>query len=225
MALLERVATLIKANLNDLIDKAENPEKLLKQLLLDMQNQFLQVKTQVAIAIADQHLLDKKRHENIQSQQDWIRKAEIAVAKNQEDLARTALERSLIFENAAKNFAEQHDDQAHQVQLLRDALSRLEQKMSDTKTKADMLTAQHRRARVALASGAGSIKGFEQDTAFNRMRAKVLEAEARGQGQQAISEATAEEQFRLLERNDQVDRMLSELKARMGGAPGELQRR
>ena len=110
MALLERVATLIKANLNDLIDKAEDPEKLLKQLLLDMQNQFLQVKTQVAIAIADQHLLDKKRHENIQSQQDWIRKAEIAVAKNQEDLARTALERSLIFENAAKNFAEQHDD-------------------------------------------------------------------------------------------------------------------
>jgi len=223
MALLERVATLIKANLNDLVDKAENPEKLLKQLLLDMQNQFLQVKTQAAIAIADQHLLDKKRRENIQAQQDWIRKAEVALAKNQEDLARNALERSLIFENAAKNFAEQYDDQTHQVQLLRDALSRLEQKMSDTKTKAEMLTAQHRRARVAAAGSATGFKEFEDDAAFGRMQAKVLEAEARGRAQQTIAEATTEEQFRLLERNEQVDRMLLELKARIG-PPGELQR-
>jgi len=64
MALLERVATLIRANLNDLIDKAEDPEKLIKQVILDMENQLLQVKTQVAIAIADQHLLEKKQKEN-----------------------------------------------------------------------------------------------------------------------------------------------------------------
>jgi phage shock protein A len=221
MALLERVATLIKANLNDLVDKAENPEKLLKQLLLDMQNQFLQLKTQVAIAIADQHLLDKKRRENMQTQQDWVRKAELAIAKNQEDLARNALERSLIFENAAKNFAEQYEDQSHQVQLLKDALLRLEQKMSDTKTKAEMLAAQHRRARVAVASTGSGIKELNHDAAFGRMQEKVLEAEARGQAQQVMAEVTAEEQFRLLERNDQVDRMLLELKARIA-APGEL---
>ena len=64
MALLERVATLVRANLNDLIDKAEDPEKMIKQVILDMQNQLLQVKTQVAIAIADQHLLEKKQKEN-----------------------------------------------------------------------------------------------------------------------------------------------------------------
>ena len=64
MALLERVATLIRANLNDMVERAENPEKLLKQVILDMQNQFLQVKTQVAIAIADLHLLEKKKKEN-----------------------------------------------------------------------------------------------------------------------------------------------------------------
>ena len=74
MPLLDRVTTLIKANLNDLVDKAENPEKLLKQLLLDMQNQFMQVKTQVAIAIADQHLLEKKQHENLEAQKEWMRK-------------------------------------------------------------------------------------------------------------------------------------------------------
>ena len=77
MALLERVATLLRANLNDLVDKAEHPEKMIKQVILDMQNQLLQVKTQVAIAIADQHLLEKKQKENEDKVAEWMRKAEL----------------------------------------------------------------------------------------------------------------------------------------------------
>src|SRR5215471_10282006 len=73
MALLERVSTLVRANLNDLIDRAEHPEKMIKQVILDMQNQLLQVKTQVAIAIADQHLLEKKQKENEEKIADWTR--------------------------------------------------------------------------------------------------------------------------------------------------------
>src|SRR5437868_11763493 len=93
MALLERVSTLLRANLNDLIDKAEDPEKMIKQVILDMENQLLQVKTQVAIAMADQHLLRKKQEEHHDASADWMRKAELAVDKGQDDLARTALER------------------------------------------------------------------------------------------------------------------------------------
>src|SRR3954452_11336994 len=93
MALLERVATLVRANLNDLIDKAEHPEKMIKQVILDMENQLLQVKTQVAIAIADQHLLEKKQKENEDKVLEWMRKAELAVAKKDDDLARAALQR------------------------------------------------------------------------------------------------------------------------------------
>ena len=78
MALLERVATLVRANLNDLVDKAEDPEKMLKQVILDMENQLLQVKTQVAIAIADQHLLEKKEKENGEKATEWMRRAEAA---------------------------------------------------------------------------------------------------------------------------------------------------
>ena len=92
MALLERVSTLVRANLNDLIDKAEDPEKMIKQVTLDMQNQLLQVKTQVAIAIADQHLLEKKK-ENDEKVAEWMRKAELSVDKKQDDLARASLER------------------------------------------------------------------------------------------------------------------------------------
>ena len=95
MALLERVSTLIRANLNDLIDKAEDPEKMMKQVILDMQNQLMQVKTQVAIAIADQHLLRRSATETRAGNGEWMRKAELAVDKKQDDLARAALDRSL----------------------------------------------------------------------------------------------------------------------------------
>ena len=105
MALLERVATLVRANLNDLIDKAEEPEKMIKQVILDMQNQLMQVKTQVAIAIADQHLLEKKQQENQEKAAEWVRKAELAVDKKQDDLARAAMERSMSYKTLAENFA------------------------------------------------------------------------------------------------------------------------
>src|SRR5579875_1012083 len=107
MALLERVATLLRANLNDLVDKAEDPEKMLKQLLLDMENQLLQVKTQVAIAIADQHLLEKKKAEHEQVSAEWRRKAELAVGKGQDELARSALERSLSHQQIGEGFTQQ----------------------------------------------------------------------------------------------------------------------
>jgi phage shock protein A len=217
MALLDRVATLIKANLNDLVDKAEDPEKLLKQLLLDMQNQFMQVKTQVAIAIADQHLLEKKQQENLEAQKEWVRKAELAVQKHEEDLARMALERSLTYENAAKNFAQQIEDQSHQVQTLRDALHRLEQKMTETRTKTELLIAQHRRARVAMRSGAAGMKEFESDAAFLRLQSKVSETEALGHGHLVAGEPNAEQRLAALEKSDQVERLLADLKGRVAG--------
>jgi phage shock protein A len=218
MPLLDRVTTLIKANLNDLVDKAEDPEKLLKQLLLDMQNQFMQVKTQVAIAIADQHLLEKRQQENIEAQKEWLRKAELAVQKNEEDLARIALERSLTYENAARNFAQQIEDQSQQVQSLRDALHRLEQKITETKAQAELLIAQHRRARLSLRSGASAMKELDGDAAFERLKWKVAEAEALGQGQTAAGQPNADQRFSALEKSDQVDRLLAGLKARVGPA-------
>ena len=110
MALLERVGTLLRANINDLISKAEDPEKLAKQLVLDMENQLLQVKTQVAIAIADQHLLHKKKKEHEDAMQEWHRKAELAVNRQQDDLARAALARSLSHQNLANSFTQQLED-------------------------------------------------------------------------------------------------------------------
>src|ERR1700720_2493867 len=121
MALLDRVSTLIRANLNDLIERAEDPEKLIKQVLLDMENQLLQLKTQVAISIADQHMLEKKQKENEAAAADWLRKAERAVDKQQDDLARAALERHRGYQLLTQNYQEQVGDQAAQVETLKSA--------------------------------------------------------------------------------------------------------
>src|SRR3954454_20400256 len=97
MAILERVSTLLRANLNDLIDRTEDPEKMIKQVILDMENQLLQVKTQVAISMAADHLLQNKNTEQQDLAAEWMRKPEMAVDKNQDDLARAALERYQSF--------------------------------------------------------------------------------------------------------------------------------
>src|SRR5450755_2576140 len=149
MALLDRVATLVRANLNDLVDRAENPEKMLKQVILDMENQFIQVKTQVAIALADLHLLEKKKKENADKHGEWMRKAELAVDKQDDEMARAALERAMSFQQLTESFDQQIADQESQVDSLKSALKRLETKLIEARAKADLLIAQQRRARAA----------------------------------------------------------------------------
>src|SRR5260370_26160392 len=118
MGLLERVSTLVRANLNDLVDRAEDPDKMIKQVILDMENQFLQGKTQVAVSIADQHMLAKKLKENEEEMAEWMRKPQRAVDKGEDDLARSALERYHRYQRLAHNYQEQVADQKHQVDNL-----------------------------------------------------------------------------------------------------------
>src|SRR5256885_9929157 len=153
MGLLERVSTLIRANINDMVDRAEDPEKMIKQVILDMDNQYMQVKTQVAVSIADQHMLEKKWKENEDTSADWMRKAERAVDKQQDDLARAALDRYQTSQRLAQSYREQVDDQKAQVETLKGALQKLGQKLEEAKSKRDVLLARHRRS-IALGKAA-----------------------------------------------------------------------
>jgi len=218
MALMERVSTLVRANLNDLIDKAEEPEKMIKQVILDMQNQLLQVKTQVAIAIADQHLLDKKRKENQEKNAEWVRKAELAVDKKQDDLARAALERSLSYKALADNFAQQVADQTVQVENLKSALRKLDQKLTEAQAKSDVLIAQHRRARALNKAGDARIAAGDasHSSAFDRMKSKVQHNEALSQAKAELTADTVEDQLASLEKQDEVEKLLAELKSKRG---------
>jgi phage shock protein A len=218
MALLERVATLVRANLNDLIDKAEDPEKMIKQVMLDMQNQLLQVKTQVAIAIADEHLLEKKQKENEDASTDWMRRAELAVDKKQDDLARAAIERSVSYRELAANFKEQVADQRVQVDNLKSALRKLEQKLVEAQSKSDMLVAQHRRSRaIGKAADAGMAMGDQSKAmAFDRLKHKVAREEAVALAKTDLASDNVEDRLVALEREDAIEQVLSEIKSRKG---------
>jgi len=219
MALLERVSTLIRANLNDLIDKAEDPEKMIKQVIQDMQNQLMQVKTQVAIAIADQHVLEKKQKENGEKEAEWIRKAELAVDKKQDDLARAALERSMSFKQMAESFNSLMADQRTEVDNLKSALHKLEQKLAEAQSKSEMLIAQHRRSRaLAKASDAQIAIGDKSKTAtFDRMQNKVRRAEAVSQAKAEMVSDNIDDKLAALEKQDEIEKLLKEIKSRRAG--------
>ena len=216
MSLLERVSTLLRANLNDLIEKAEDPERMLKQIVLDMENQLLQVKTQVAIAIADQHLLEKKRAEQEEHVAEWRRKAELAVEKSRDDLARGALERVLSHEQLATGFGAQAEDQKHEADSLRQALHKLEQKLSETRAHCEMLVAEHRRAKVVgRATKARAGVGNDSESTINRMKTKVhVSAAENAAATEILSPESLEDKFRALESEDKVEVLLNEIKSR-----------
>ncbi len=220
MALLERVSTLLRANINDLLSKAEDPEKLARQLLLDMENQLMQVKTQVAIAIADQHLLLKKKTEQETLRAQWLRKAELAVGKQQDDLARAALERALSHQRMAEGLGQQHTDQTAEADTLRAAYTRLQQKLTETQSRVELMSTQLRRNRaVQKANTAQAMldSGMAQRK-LQRLSAKVDEVDSRNQAARTLlavaSSETLDERFATLEQNDQIEALLLELKER-----------
>ncbi len=214
MALLDRVATLVRANLNDLVDRAENPEKMLKQVILDMENQFMQVKTQVAIALADLHLLEKRRKENADKHAEWMRKAELAVDKKDDELARAALERAMSFQQLTESFDQQIADQGAQVEALKSALKKLELKLSEARGKADLLIAQHRRSRAVSRAADAQVTPTGENRTFERMRSKVAREEAIGRAKGEILDDDIDGRLDALEREQKIDSLLEEIKAK-----------
>jgi phage shock protein A len=220
MALLERVSTLLRANINDLLSKAEDPEKLARQLVLDMENQLVQVKTQVAIAIADQHLLQKKKAEQDALQAEWARKAEFAVSKKEDDMARAALERSLSHRRMAEGLAEQLADQTAETETLRGAYGRLQQKLTETQARIDLLMSQLRRSRAIEKAGTAQalLQNGTAQGSLKRLAGKVQEAETKSyvaRGMLSVASAeTLDERFASLEQENEIDALLLELKER-----------
>jgi phage shock protein A len=180
----------------------------------------MQVKTQVAIAIADQHLLEKKKSEHEQQAAEWHRKAELAVEKNQDDLARAALERALSQEQLAVGFNSQAEDQKHEADNLRQVLRKLEQKLAETRAHCEMLIAEHRRAKVVgRAAQAQHVVANDQESTIGRMKSKVhVTAAENAAATEVLTPESLEDKFRALENEDKVELMLKELKSRRGAA-------
>src|SRR3982075_4233503 len=218
MGILDRVSTLLRANINDMVDRAEDPEKVVKQLIIDMNNQLMQVKTQVAASIADEKLLYQRYQDNQAKAADWQQRAELSVEKGQDDMAREALSRRNSFQQTADGFKTQYDQQSTQVEQLKEALHQLELKIQDAQTKEELLIARSRRAKAETQIRT-TLSGMDQSSAlasFQRIEEKVNQQEARAAALGELDTDTTEHRFQLMQQESEVDKQLAALKEKKG---------
>ena len=222
MGIFSRLGTLIKSNLNDLISKAEDPEKMLTQVLLEMQQQLMEAKKAVAMAIADEKKLLKQTQIETDKAKEWERKAMIAVRAGDDGLARQALGRKQEHETIAAQFQQQWAGQKAAVDKLKDALRLLANKIEEAKRKKNILIARQKRAE-AQAQIANTMQGLGNTSAFDtfdRMaeRIQLMEAEAEAGAELAgeLSGGDLESKFLQLEQGGGDEDALSDLKAKMG---------
>ncbi len=216
MGLLDRMSTLVRSNLNDLLDRAEDPEKMLRQLLVDMNNQRIQAKTQVAAAIAEERRVQQRADEAQKQADEWQRRAELAIEKGDDELAKQALTRRNTYAQTAAGLQEQLQAYSAQVQALRDGMRQLDDKIGEAEGKKELLIARSRSAKAqeTMHRTLSGIRGSGTMGEFDRLEQRVQEQEARAAAYTDLSTDRLEDKFAALEQESDIDRQLRELKAR-----------
>jgi len=227
MGIFSRLKTLISSNVNDMISKAEKPEKMLNQLILDMQTQLLESKRAVALAIADEKKLEREVANQESQAQEWEKKAMMAVRAGKDDLAREALLRKQEYDSAAAEYRKQWESQKESVEKLKESLRELQNKIEEAQRKKNLLIARAKRAEAqqkiqnTISSVSGNKSAFD---AFDRMAQKVDQMEAHADAAKELedlsSNTSLEKRFAELERSDSSsDLLLEDLKKKMGALP------
>jgi phage shock protein A len=225
MGIFSRLAALIKSNINDLISRSEDPEKMLNQIVVDMNQQLGEARKQVSASIADEKRLEKQAAEQRGLASEWERRAMLALRAGDEALAKEALARKKEHDAQAEQFTEQHQKQAHAVEQLKLALRALNNKIEEAKRKKNLLVARKKRAEAQRSiqetmSGLRNASAFE---AFDNMASKIeqmeAEAEAHAELHEHFTGDVLTNKFHELEATHGVDDELVRLKQRMGMLP------
>jgi phage shock protein A len=230
MGIFARLAVLIKSNLNDLISRSEDPEKMLNQVVIDMANQLIEAKKQVAVSIADEKRLAKQAEQEAANAAEWERRAMLAIKAGDDALAKEALNRKKEHEALANTFKDQWQKQKNAVDQLKSALRMLNSKIEEAKRKKNVLIARKKRAEAQRAiqetmSGMNNASAFET---FDRMSEKIDQIEAEAEASTEIAEQysgdTLADKFGKLEATSGADDELMALKRKMGVLPAEAPR-
>jgi phage shock protein A len=227
MGIFSRLAQLIKSNLNDLISKSEDPEKMLNQVVLDMNNQLVEAKKQVAASIADEKRLAKQFEQETANATEWERRAMMALRAGNEELAKEALSRKREHDALAQTFKDQWTKQKTAVEQLKRALRMLNDKIEEAKRKKNVLIARKKRAEAqkAIQETMTGLKDQSAFETFERMAGKIdqmeAEAEAAGELQEEYTGDVLASQFANLEKHANADDDLAALKRKMGMLPAE----
>ena len=232
MGLFDRLSALLKSNINDLISRAEEPEKMLNQIIADMRGQLVKAKQQVAGAIADEKRLRDQADGELKQAQDWERRAVLAVQEGRDDLAKQALIRHGEHMQHAQQLEVTWESHRLETEKLKNSLRDLNDKIEEAKRKKNLLIARQRRAqaqkRIAETMSAMSEKSaFE---AFARMEEKIISSEKQIQASAEIEEEFTGDRlasdFKRLEKSSastSIDMQLLALKQKMGVLPAGAQ--
>lgn len=223
MGIFQKFSMLLRSNINEAIARAENPEKMLNQVLIDMREQLAKAKQEVAVAIADERKLKAQMEEETKLASDWEHRAMLAVGENRDDLAKQALLRQEEHAERANNLNETWQKQAFETEKLKDSLRQLNDKIEEAKRKRNLLVAKAKRAQAQLRihqtmAGLNDRSAFE---VFDRMAGKIEENErmavATAEVHEALNEGdTLEQEFKKLKPADQsVEFRLLALKEKM----------
>ncbi|MGL4879539.1 MAG: PspA/IM30 family protein [Waterburya sp.] len=220
MGLFDRLSRVVRANVNDLVSKAEDPEKVLEQAVIDMQEDLVQLRQAVARAIATQKRTEQQYNKNQSEANTWQQRAQLALSKGDENLAREALVRKKSFSDTAASLKAQLDQQSNNVSTLKRSLIALESKISEAKTKKDMLKARANAAKAQkqLQESMNNIGTSSAMGAFERMEEKVMQIEAESETAAELGGVGIEHQFAALEAGSGVDDELAAMKAQLSGA-------
>ncbi len=222
MGIFERFATMLRSNINDLISRAEDPEKMLTTLITDMRSQLDKARQQVAQAIADEKKLEADAIAMKKQAEDWERRAMLAVQEGRDDLAKQALMRYNEALQGAQSLHETWVKSKQETESLKASLRQLNDKIEEAKRKKNILIARARRAEAQqriqdTLSGMGDKSAFES---FERMQDKIESNErkalAAAELQQEFTGDKLMKEFEQLEYHGSSDQQLLELKAKMG---------
>lgn len=216
MNILQRVSTLVRANINDLLDRAEDPEKMVKQLILDLNNQLIQTKTSVAQSLADQYMLERKlanAHTEIEAGE---RRAQMAVEKGDDVLARAALQRMNSFQQSADEMERQLAEQRTETETLKVALSQLETKITEVTRERDVLLARHRRAvaKERMSKTRSKVNPDRVEELLDVISGYVERSEASARAYTELELENPRRRLIHMEEDERLDKQLAELKAR-----------
>ena len=226
MGILERVSTILRANINALLDQAEDPELVLTQILSDMKDAIAQARTQVAEMIAQEKLFQGDMEKNQAQAQEWARKAELALGRGSEELAKEALRRKVDYDRNASSYMQQLIAQQQVVTKLKSDLNALQSKYDSAMRNRESMIARHKAAMAQqkIAATAQQLSAIDPSSEIARMDAKIRLEEARAAAALEVNEhLSLEDDFADLEDDGEVSSQLADLKARMGMLPGGTQ--
>lgn len=218
MGILDRISTILRANINTMLDKAEDPEKMLDQIIRDMSSAIQEARGQTAMVIAQEKQLEAEKVNAQKSADQWADRAEKAVRAGRDDLAVEALKRKKDFDGISTTYGTQLEAQHQMSEKLRSQLQLLQGKYDDAVRNRDVMIARHRQAMAAqnINRQIAALNGLDHSSELARMDQRIRQEEALASAQEDLQHISVEDQFRQLEAGAGVDDELKQLKARMG---------